>query len=108
MEMRTGYAPGRADEANLLPPLDCLAFGHVRPAEMKVSGHYAAAVIDVHDIAGEEESVHKRDHAAVCRNHRRADPAAEVDAKVPARHDAVEGAAGAEAARDSGGARAKK
>src|SRR5688500_281045 len=100
MEMGTGHASGRADESNLLSPLDGLAFRYVRPTQMKVSGHDAAAVIDVHDIPGEEESVHERDYAAVCRNHRRTDTASEVDAKVPARNDAIEGASGAEAACD--------
>src|SRR5687768_5156184 len=108
MEMRPGHAPSGADEADLLSSLDSFAFRYVRPTQMKVSGHYSATVIDVHDIAGEEESVHKRDYAAVCRDHRRADSTAEVDAEVPARHDAAEGTTGAEAARDNGRPRPQK
>ena len=108
VEMGTGHAPCRANESDLLPPFDGLALRYVRPAQMKVSRDYSTAVIDVHDIPSEEEFVHERDYAAVCRNHRRADSASEVDAEMPARNDAVEGASGAEPARDSGRSRTKK
>jgi len=101
MEMRTGHPARRTNEANLLSASDGVAGRDESFAQVEISGDDTGSVIDVHDVAGEKESVHQRDYAAVCREYRRARCALEIDAEVTACHSAIEHSAGTEAAGDA-------
>ena len=90
-----------AYQSNLLAASDGVAGRDESSAQVEISGDDTAPVIDVHDVAGEKESVHQRDHTAVSCEYRRADRALEIDAEVTARHPAVEYPSGAEAAGDT-------
>ncbi len=91
--MRTGNTSRRANETDFLSALDGLTFGDERFAQMEITRHHAAAVIDVHNVTGEEEIVDERDNPAVGSTHGSADTAAEIDAEVSACHHAIEGTA---------------
>ena len=101
MKVRASHSSGSAYQSNLLPASDGVAGRDQSFAQVEISGDDTTSVIDVHDIAGEKESVHQRDHTAVSREYRRADRALEIDAEVTARHSAVEYPSGAESAGDT-------
>ena len=101
VQVRGGDATGGADEADFLTALDGVTDSDFGEAHVEVAGHQAIAVIDVDDVAGEEEAVDQGDHAAVRGVDRVARRAAVVNAEVAARDAAVKDATGAETARDS-------
>src|SRR5690348_18132724 len=98
VEMRASHTARGPHEANLLPALHGIPDGDERLGQMEVAGHDAAAMIDVHDIAGEEEIVHQRHHTPV----RGADGiprlAGEIHTPVTARQASVEEPPGPERA----------
>ena len=102
MQVRRGNAAGGADEADLLAAFDGVADGDLGEAHVEVAGHDAIAMIDVDDVAGEEEAVDQRHHAAIRGVDRVARGAAVIDAEVAAGDATVEDAARAEAARHLG------
>jgi hypothetical protein len=101
MQVGACNSAGSAYQANLLPASDGVAGRDETFAEVEISGDDTTSVIDVQNVAGEKESIHQRDHAAVSREYRRADCALEIDAEVAARHPAVEYPPGTEAAGDA-------
>ena len=88
--MRAGYAPGRADEADLLPPLDGVANSDERFAEMEIAGYDPSSMVDVNDVAGQKEIVDERNYAAIRGIHRLAYRSPEIDAEVTTGHLTVE------------------
>lgn len=91
----------RAHQSNLLAARDGVAGRDERLAQVEISCDDARSVIDVHDVAGEKESVHQCDNAAVCSRDWRADRALEIDAEVTASYATVEYSPGTEAASDA-------
>jgi hypothetical protein len=88
--MRAGYASGRTDESYLLSSLYGVTDCDERPAEMEIASDDSSAMVDVNDIAGQEEIVDQCNDTAVCGIHRLAGGAPEIDTEVAARHVTVE------------------
>lgn len=105
VEMWTGHAAGRANEADLLAALDGIPDRDECLGQVKVARNDASAMIDVHDVAGEEEIVHQRDYAPIGSNNRIARLPGEIDPSVTARQTSIEESAGSERARDPRAAR---
>ena len=91
--MRTGYAAGVSNQSDHLPAFHGLTDMHERLAHVKVRGDHAAAVVDVHDVAGEKEIVDQRYDAAIGCFDRFADRASKIDAEVSGSELSVEHAA---------------
>src|SRR5690606_15760657 len=73
VQVRPGHAAGRADLADLLAGVDGVAPGDRRLAQVEIRGHEAGAVVDVDDVAAEEEFVDDAHDAPRGRVDRRAD-----------------------------------
>jgi hypothetical protein len=97
--MRAGHSSGRSDESDLLSPFDRITDCHKRFAEVEIRGDDTSAVVDVDDVAGKKEIVDERNDTAVCRTHRLANGATEINAEVAAGHAAVEETSGSKLAR---------
>jgi hypothetical protein len=100
--MRPGHSSRRADEADGLPTRYGVADGNERLAQVKVSGDHTSPVIDVDHSTGKKERIDQCHDAAVRGAHRGSDGSREVDTEMSAGDGSIEGAAGAEAARDAG------
>ena len=100
MEMWAGYPPGRADKSDLLSSHDRVAYRNEWFAEVKIRRNHSAAVVDVDNVAGEEEIVDQRNDSAISGAHRLPNRTPEIDTEVAAGHAAVEDASGTELARD--------
>ena len=108
MEVRAGHSSCGSNEPDLLSSLYSIAHGHECLAEMEIRGHDASSVIDVDDIAGQEEVVDQRDDSAVGSIHRLTDRSTEIDAEVAAGQVAIEDAPGSKLTGNYRRARAKK
>src|ERR1051325_10907109 len=104
--MRTRNASGIANQSDHLPALYYFSLMHKSLAQVKVRCHHTTAVIDVHDVAGEEEIGDQRHDAAIGRLYWFPDRTTKVHTKVTGRELTVEHATRAELARDHRGARA--
>jgi hypothetical protein len=98
MEVWAGHSSCRSDEPDLLSSLYSIAHGHECLAEVEIRGHDASSVIDVDDIAGQEEVVDERDDSAVRSIHRLTDGSPEIDTEVAARQVAIEDTPGSKLA----------
>ena len=102
VQMRTGDAPGRADQADDGVGRDAVACLDVNRRQMREHGKEPGAVIDNDGVAGEVERGGHRDRAVIRRADRRACLAREVDARVRRAQAPVVVAARAEVARRRG------
>jgi hypothetical protein len=85
MQVWPRHASRRANETNLLSTLDGVPNGNRRLREVKVARDDSAAVIDVHDVARQEEIVDECHDTTIRRAHRIARLAREIDAAMAAR-----------------------
>jgi hypothetical protein len=108
MQMRAGHSSSRSDESDPLSARNRVACRDQRFAQVEIGGYDSAAVIDVHDVAGEKEIVDERDDSAVRGPDRLSDCAPEIDTKMAAGHAAVEETSRSKLTRDYGRPRAKK
>lgn len=90
MEVRAGHSSCGPNESDLLSPLYGIPHCDEWFAEVEIRGHDASAVIDVNDIAGQEEVVDERDDAAVGSVHRLPHGPAKIDTEVAAGQVAIE------------------
>src|SRR5256885_2706238 len=98
--MRACNASRAADESNHLSAFYRFTDMHERSTHMEVSGNYAAAMVDVKDIARREEVGYQRNDASISRPNRITDSAAEINAEVARGQLTVEDSAGSEFARN--------
>src|SRR2546423_4993957 len=91
-------ASGVADESDHLPALHRFTDMDERFAHMEVGGNYTAAMVDVNDVACQEEIVHERNDAAIGCPNRLTDRTAEINAEMARGQFSVEDSARAERA----------
>src|SRR5437763_1964282 len=101
MQMRAGHPARRADEPDLLSPLDRIADRDVRLREVEIPGHDAAAVIHIHHVPREKEVLDESNDAAIRGAHRITRLPREIHPPVTARQTSVEDASRPKAAGDA-------
>ena len=100
VEMRAGHTARGAHEADLLAALHGVPHRDECLGQVEVPGDDSRAVIDVHDISGEEEAVDQRNNAPIRGTYRIAGLAGEIHAPVTTRQATIEQSPRSEGARD--------
>jgi hypothetical protein len=82
MKVRPRHSSRRANQSYFLSARDSISLGHQRATQMEVSGDNSIAVVDVHHIPGEKESVYKSNDSTIRCHDRRSRSSAKIHAEV--------------------------
>jgi hypothetical protein len=90
MEMRTGNATRRTDDADHLSPFHRISRCNEWLAQMEIGGHDTSAMIDIDDVSRQKEIVDERDDSAIGRAHLLANRSPKINAQVARSEPAIE------------------